>query len=78
MITLKRLGSFIFNINVIQSLSLLVFQNLLQNIMHVMKSPSAVHWVKDANHGLAVRGRTEESVLEEVNSQIIAWVLQHK
>uniref|UniRef100_A0A672Q0W9 Testis expressed 30 n=1 Tax=Sinocyclocheilus grahami TaxID=75366 RepID=A0A672Q0W9_SINGR len=53
-------------------------QNLLQNVMLVMKSPSAVHWVKDANHGLAVRGRTEESVLEEVNSQIIAWVLQHK
>ncbi|XP_058641992.1 testis-expressed protein 30 isoform X1 [Onychostoma macrolepis] len=53
-------------------------QNLLQNIIHVMKSPSAVHWVKDANHGLTVRGRTEESVQEEVNSQIIAWVLQHK
>ncbi|XP_042587096.1 testis-expressed protein 30 [Cyprinus carpio] len=53
-------------------------ENLLQNVMHVMKSPSAVHWVKDANHGLTVRGRTEESILEEVNSQIIAWVLQHK
>lgn len=46
--------------------------------MHVMNSPSAVHWVKDANHGLKVRGRTEESVLEEVNPQIIAWVLQNK
>ncbi|XP_050975661.1 testis-expressed protein 30 isoform X1 [Labeo rohita] len=53
-------------------------QNLLQSSMHAMKSPSAVHWVKDANHGLAVRGRTEELVLEEVNPQIIAWVLQHK
>ncbi|XP_052422202.1 testis-expressed protein 30 isoform X2 [Carassius gibelio] len=53
-------------------------QNLLQHVMHVMKNPSAVHWVKDANHGLTVRGRTEESVQEEVNSQIIAWVLQHK
>ncbi|XP_016144942.1 LOW QUALITY PROTEIN: testis-expressed sequence 30 protein [Sinocyclocheilus grahami] len=42
-------------------------QNLLQSIMHVMKSTSAVHWVKDANHGLTVRGRTEESVLEEVS-----------
>ncbi|XP_067265334.1 testis-expressed protein 30 isoform X1 [Chanodichthys erythropterus] len=53
-------------------------QRLLQNVMSVMNSPSAVHWVKDANHGLKVCGRTEESVLEEVNPQIIAWVLQHK
>lgn len=57
---------------------LLSFQRLLESIRHDMKTPSAVHWVKDANHGLKVRGRTEESVLEEVNPQIIAWVLQHK
>ncbi|XP_043105243.1 testis-expressed protein 30 [Puntigrus tetrazona] len=53
-------------------------QNLLQISMHAMKSPSAVHWVKDADHGLKVRGRTEESVMEEVNSKIIAWVEHQK
>ncbi|CAM4603559.1 unnamed protein product [Leuciscus chuanchicus] len=53
-------------------------KRLLETIRPVMKTPSVVHWVKDANHGLKVRGRTEESVLEEVNPQIIAWVLQHK
>ncbi|XP_056321337.1 testis-expressed protein 30 [Danio aesculapii] len=52
-------------------------QKILQNVVDTMKSPSAVHWIKDANHGLAVRGRTEESVLEEVNPLIIEWVLKH-
>nr|XP_021327866.1 testis-expressed protein 30 isoform X1 [Danio rerio]XP_021334631.1 testis-expressed protein 30 isoform X1 [Danio rerio] len=52
-------------------------KKILQNIVDTMKSPSAVHWIKDANHGLTVRGRTEESVLEEVNPLIIEWVLKH-
>uniref|UniRef100_A0A671RNE9 KANL3/Tex30 alpha/beta hydrolase-like domain-containing protein n=1 Tax=Sinocyclocheilus anshuiensis TaxID=1608454 RepID=A0A671RNE9_9TELE len=51
-------------------------QNLLQSIMHVMKSTSAVHWVKDANHGLTVCGRTEESVLEEVSCKYGAGTME--
>ncbi|XP_051997912.1 testis-expressed protein 30 [Xyrauchen texanus] len=53
-------------------------QKLLENVVGVMECPTAIHWVKGANHGLKVQDRTEESVLEEVNSQIIAWILQHK
>uniref|UniRef100_A0A8B9KT98 KANL3/Tex30 alpha/beta hydrolase-like domain-containing protein n=1 Tax=Astyanax mexicanus TaxID=7994 RepID=A0A8B9KT98_ASTMX len=52
-------------------------QKLLENVLKQMKSPSSVHWVEEANHGLAVKGRNEESVLEEVNSQIITWIQKH-
>uniref|UniRef100_A0A671RNI3 KANL3/Tex30 alpha/beta hydrolase-like domain-containing protein n=1 Tax=Sinocyclocheilus anshuiensis TaxID=1608454 RepID=A0A671RNI3_9TELE len=37
---------------------------------------SAVHWVKDANHGLTVCGRTEESVLEEVSCKYGAGTME--
>ncbi|XP_072542741.1 testis-expressed protein 30 isoform X2 [Salminus brasiliensis] len=49
-------------------------RKLLERVVEQMKSPSSVHWVEEANHGLAVKGRAEESVLDEVNSQIIAWI----
>ncbi|KAM9486227.1 testis-expressed protein 30 isoform 2-T2 [Clarias gariepinus] len=50
---------------------------LLEHVVKQMKSPSLVHWVEGANHGLAVKGRTEESVQDEINSQIITWILKH-
>ncbi|XP_026999425.2 testis-expressed protein 30 [Tachysurus fulvidraco] len=50
---------------------------LLERVVEQMESPSSVHWVEGANHGLAVKGRTEESVLDEVNSHIITWILKH-
>ncbi|XP_057191895.1 testis-expressed protein 30 [Triplophysa rosa] len=53
-------------------------QKLMENVIKLMQCPIAVHWVKGASHGLTVRGRTEESVSEEVNSQIITWILEHK
>lgn len=56
---------------------LLVFQKLLERVVEQMKTSSSVHWVEGANHGLAVKGRAEESVLDEVNSQIVAWILDH-
>ncbi|KAB5576816.1 hypothetical protein PHYPO_G00202870 [Pangasianodon hypophthalmus] len=52
-------------------------RQLLEHVVEQMESPSSVHWVEGANHGLAVKGRTEESVLDEVNSQIITWILKH-
>ncbi|XP_065149342.2 testis-expressed protein 30 [Paramisgurnus dabryanus] len=53
-------------------------QKLLENVMKLMQCPTDIHWVRGAGHGLTVRGMTEESVLEEVNSHIIAWIKQHK
>ncbi|MCI4378153.1 hypothetical protein PGIGA_G00212730 [Pangasianodon gigas] len=52
-------------------------RQLLEHVVEQMETPSSVHWVEGANHGLAVKGRTEESVLDEVNSQIITWILKH-
>ncbi|TRY91838.1 hypothetical protein DNTS_027191 [Danionella cerebrum] len=53
-------------------------QKDLKTLMEAMESISAVHWVIGGTHGLAVHGRSEDSVLEEVNAHIISWVLQHK
>ncbi|KAG7331575.1 hypothetical protein KOW79_005544 [Hemibagrus wyckioides] len=52
-------------------------RQLLECVVEQMESPSSVHWVDGANHGLAVKGRTEESVLDEVNSHIITWIQKH-
>ncbi|KAI5621437.1 testis-expressed protein 30 isoform X2, partial [Silurus asotus] len=52
-------------------------QQLLEHVVEDMESPCSLHWVEGANHGLAVKGRTEDSVLDEVNSQIITWILKH-
>ncbi|XP_017558473.1 testis-expressed protein 30 isoform X2 [Pygocentrus nattereri] len=52
-------------------------ERLLEGVVEQMESSSSVHWVDGGSHGLAVKGRMEESVLEEVNSKIITWILEH-
>ncbi|KAI4885915.1 hypothetical protein NFI96_030889, partial [Prochilodus magdalenae] len=52
-------------------------RKLLESVVEQMKTSSSVHWVEGGSHGLAVKGRTEESVLDEVNSRIITWILEH-
>ncbi|KAJ8386721.1 hypothetical protein AAFF_G00166700 [Aldrovandia affinis] len=52
-------------------------RDLLEDLTKKMNVPTAVHWTEGASHGLAVRGRPEEEVLEEVNSRISAWILEH-
>lgn len=39
-----------------------------------MKAEAEVFWVKGGSHGLTVKGRSEESVLDEVNLQVITWM----
>lgn len=48
-----------------------------------MKAPPQIHWIDKANHGMAVKGRTTEDVMEEINAQVFSWLrenieLQHK
>ncbi|XP_070979510.1 testis-expressed protein 30 [Oncorhynchus clarkii lewisi] len=50
---------------------------LLDDVLKEMKSPAAVHWIEGGSHGLIVKGRAEESVLDEVNSHVVSWILEH-
>ncbi|XP_066497283.1 testis-expressed protein 30 isoform X2 [Hoplias malabaricus] len=52
-------------------------RKLLEGVLEQTQSSSYVHWVEGANHGLGVKGRSEESVLDEVNSQIFTWIKDH-
>ncbi|KAM9851099.1 testis-expressed protein 30 isoform 4-T4 [Aulostomus maculatus] len=47
---------------------------LLQRLVKEMKAQSEVFWLNGGNHGLRVPGRTEESILEDVNSRVITWM----
>lgn len=39
-----------------------------------LKAKVEVFWLQGGSHGLAVKGRSEDSVLHEVNLQVITWM----
>lgn len=39
-----------------------------------MKASVDVFWLKGGSHGLTVKGRTEDCVIEEVNLQVLTWL----
>ncbi|XP_029568197.1 testis-expressed protein 30 [Salmo trutta] len=51
---------------------------LLEDVVKEMKCPTTVHWIEGGNHGLTMKGRAEESVLDEVNSKVLSWILEHE
>lgn len=54
-------------------LSLFV-QVLFEAMVKEMKAGVDVFWLKGASHGLTVKGRTEDSVMNEVNLQVLTWL----
>ncbi|XP_035249389.1 testis-expressed protein 30 isoform X1 [Anguilla anguilla] len=52
-------------------------RDLLEDLRKKMKVPTAVHWIEGGSHGLAVKGRPEEEVLQEIKSGVTAWILEH-
>ncbi|XP_063743481.1 testis-expressed protein 30 isoform X2 [Eleginops maclovinus] len=47
---------------------------LFEGMVKEMKAQVEVFWLKGGSHGLTVKGRQEESVLAEVNLQVITWM----
>lgn len=41
-----------------------------------MKAQVEVFWLNGGNHGLTVKGRSEESVYDEVNLQVNTWMIK--
>ncbi|CAL8320487.1 unnamed protein product [Merluccius merluccius] len=50
---------------------------LLEKVVKDMKATVDVSWLEGGSHGLAVRGRSEDSVLDEVNSRVVTWTMKH-
>ncbi|KAM9565418.1 testis-expressed protein 30 [Guaruba guarouba] len=58
-------------------------KQLLEGVVSKMKAPKKIHWIDKANHGMAVKGRTADDVMEEINAQVFSWLrenmeLEHK
>ncbi|XP_033842398.2 testis-expressed protein 30 [Periophthalmus magnuspinnatus] len=49
-------------------------RDLLNKTVEDMKAQVDVLWLNGGSHGLAVKGRSEDSVMEEVNSYVTMWI----
>ncbi|NXO00759.1 TEX30 protein, partial [Rhinopomastus cyanomelas] len=49
-------------------------KKLLEGVASKMKAPKKIHWIDKANHGMAVKGRTTDDVMEEINAQVYTWL----
>ncbi|XP_061924455.1 testis-expressed protein 30 isoform X2 [Entelurus aequoreus] len=47
---------------------------LFDGTVKAMKAQAEVFWLDGGSHGLKVPGRSEESVLQEVNSHVLTWL----
>ncbi|XP_036936085.1 testis-expressed protein 30-like [Acanthopagrus latus] len=47
---------------------------LFEGTVKQMKAQVEVFWIEGGSHGLTVKGRSEESVLDDVNLQVITWM----
>ncbi|XP_068186199.1 testis-expressed protein 30 [Antennarius striatus] len=47
---------------------------LFDGMVKEMKAQVEVFWLRGGSHGLTVKGRTDDSVLDEVNAQVITWI----
>ncbi|NXP79922.1 TEX30 protein, partial [Ramphastos sulfuratus] len=49
-------------------------KQLLEGVASKMKAPKKIHWIDKANHGMVVKGRTTNDVMEEINAQVFSWL----
>ncbi|XP_008940274.1 PREDICTED: testis-expressed sequence 30 protein [Merops nubicus] len=52
-------------------------KQLLEGVASKMKVPKKIHWIDKANHGMAVKGRTTDDVMEEINAQVLSWLREN-
>ncbi|XP_014799701.1 PREDICTED: testis-expressed sequence 30 protein isoform X2 [Calidris pugnax] len=52
-------------------------KQLLEGVASKMKAPKRIHWIDKANHGMAVKGRTTDDVMEEINTQVFSWIREN-
>ncbi|NWW91362.1 TEX30 protein, partial [Rhynochetos jubatus] len=52
-------------------------KQLLEGVSSKMRAPTEIHWVDRANHGMAVKGRTADDVMEEINAHVLSWLREN-
>ncbi|NXK88826.1 TEX30 protein, partial [Formicarius rufipectus] len=52
-------------------------KQLLEGVARKMKAPKKIHWIDKANHGMAVKGRTTDDVMEEINVEVFSWLREN-
>ncbi|XP_071663275.1 testis-expressed protein 30 isoform X2 [Patagioenas fasciata] len=52
-------------------------KQLLEGVASKMKAPKKIHWIDKANHGMAVKGRATDDVMEEINAQVFSWLREN-
>ncbi|KAM4609406.1 nucleolus and neural progenitor protein-like [Polymixia lowei] len=53
-------------------------RGIFDGVVKEMKAQVDVCWLAGGSHGLTVKGRSEDSVLDEVNSQVITWIMKFR
>ncbi|XP_015247034.1 PREDICTED: testis-expressed sequence 30 protein [Cyprinodon variegatus] len=49
-------------------------RDLFNEVVKDMKADAEVFWLQGGSHGLTVKGRSEESVMDEVNLKVLLWI----
>uniref|UniRef100_A0A8C0IMR9 KANL3/Tex30 alpha/beta hydrolase-like domain-containing protein n=1 Tax=Chelonoidis abingdonii TaxID=106734 RepID=A0A8C0IMR9_CHEAB len=49
-------------------------KKILEGVASKMKTPTKIHWVEKANHGMAVKGRTPDDIMMEISTQVFLWI----
>ncbi|XP_044284136.1 testis-expressed protein 30 isoform X2 [Varanus komodoensis] len=49
-------------------------KQLLESVAVKMQASTKIHWIEKANHSMAVRGRTADDILLEINMQVLSWI----
>ncbi|CAH2223577.1 Testis-expressed sequence 30 [Pelobates cultripes] len=49
-------------------------KRLMADLITKMKAPVQIHLVENANHGMAVKGKTMEDVTSEINETVLSWI----
>ncbi|XP_028657066.1 testis-expressed protein 30 [Erpetoichthys calabaricus] len=49
-------------------------KSLLDDVIRKLAAPTTVHWIEGANHGMGLKGRTEDDVMDEMNTHVLAWI----
>ncbi|XP_007424126.1 testis-expressed protein 30 isoform X1 [Python bivittatus] len=49
-------------------------KQLLEDVATKIKAPKKIVWIENANHSMAVRGRSGDEILLEINAQVLTWI----
>uniref|UniRef100_A0A1A7X595 Testis expressed 30 n=1 Tax=Iconisemion striatum TaxID=60296 RepID=A0A1A7X595_9TELE len=49
-------------------------RELFSGVLKDMKAQTEVFWIEGGSHGLTVKGKSEDSVMDQINLKVINWI----